>query len=127
VTAAAHKQLGTLSLASVLLADKNGFDNNPHDYDVLTAAVLAVVKAKPHSKAGVLTDGTVAVTAFLPDDQAFRVLVRSLTGRWLRSEKDVVAAVASLGIDTVEKVLLYHVVPGATITKKAALQRTVRS
>jgi uncharacterized surface protein with fasciclin (FAS1) repeats len=30
--------------------------------------------------------------------------------------------VAGLGIDTVEAVLLYHVVPGATIDKRAALR-----
>jgi uncharacterized surface protein with fasciclin (FAS1) repeats len=117
---AAAKPLGTKSLASVLLADKTGFDHNDHDYDVVTAAVLAVLKAKPKSAVSVLTDGRTPVTAFVPNDHAFRVLVHDLTGKSPRAEKDVFAAVASLGIPTVEKVLLYHVVPGATITAKAA-------
>lgn len=106
----------------MLLADRAGYDRNGDDFDVLTAAVLAVLAAKPKSPVGALTDGTVAVTAFLPDDRAFRTLVKDLTGKQVRAEKDVFAAVAGLGIDTVEAVLLYHVVPGATITKKAALR-----
>ena len=114
--------LGNTSLASVLLADKSGFDTNKYDYDILTAAVLAVLKAKPHSPVGVLTQGDVALTAFIPSDNAFRRLVYSLTGKWVYSEKDVFAAVAGLGIDTVETVLLYHVVPGATITKAQAVK-----
>ena len=114
--------LGNTSLASVLLADKSGFDTNKYDYDILTAAVLAVLKAKPHSPVGVLTQGDVALTAFIPNDNAFRRLVYSLTGKWVYSEKDVFAAVAGLGIDTVETVLLYHVVPGATITKAQAVK-----
>jgi len=117
----AHPALGTRSLAAVLLADKSGFDRNADDFDVLTAAVLAVLKAKPKSAVGVLTNGTVAVTAFLPNDRAFRTLVKDLTGKNIRDEKQVFNAVAGLGIDTVEAVLLYHVVPGATITEKAAL------
>ena len=40
----------------------------------------------------------------------------------IASEKAVFAAVAGLGIPTVEAVLLYHVVPGATITAAMALK-----
>jgi uncharacterized surface protein with fasciclin (FAS1) repeats len=114
-------QLGTRSLAAVLTSDGNTFDHNPYDYDIVTQAVLAVLAAKPNSPVGVLADGNTPVTAFLPTDQAFRFLVKDLTGKWVVSEKKVFAAVAGLGIDTVETVLLYHVIPGATITKKAAL------
>jgi uncharacterized surface protein with fasciclin (FAS1) repeats len=113
---------GTRPLAAVLLADKNGFDNNPYDYDIVTAAVLAVLNAKPSSPVKVLTDGTVALTAFLPNDRAFKLLVHQLTGKWVASEKDVFAVVASLGIDTVEQILLYHVVLGATITAADAVK-----
>ena len=118
---ATPKPLGTSSLAGVLLADKSGFDHNGADYDVLTAAVLAVLTAKPASKVSVLTDGKVALTAFLPNDRAFGKLVADLTGRKPASEKATFDAVAGLGIPTVETVLLYHVVPGATVTKQAAL------
>lgn len=119
---AAHHPLGTTSLASVLTSDGNRFDRNSRDYDIVTEAVLAVLAAKPASPVGVLADGTTPVTAFIPNDQAFRLLVKDLTGRTLRSEKAVFEAVAGLGIDTVETVLLYHVVPGATITRRAALR-----
>jgi uncharacterized surface protein with fasciclin (FAS1) repeats len=121
-SATSPKPAGTTSLASVLLADKSGFDHKDGDFDIVTAAVLAVLKAKPSSPVKVLTDGKVALTAFVPTDKAFRKLVEDITGTCPRSEKDVFAAVAKLGIPTVETVLLYHVVPGATITKAAALK-----
>jgi uncharacterized surface protein with fasciclin (FAS1) repeats len=89
--------------------------------------VTAVLKAKPKSAVGVLGNGRVALTAFVPNDTAFRLLVRDLTGRSLASEAAVFRAVAGLGIPTVEKVLLYHVVPGATIdSKKAAKANNAR-
>ncbi len=117
------KPLGTKSLAAVLTADKSGFDRNGSDYDILTAAVLAVLKAKPASPVKVLTDGKTALTAFVPNDRAFERLVADLQKtKRLPSEKAAFTAVAGLGINTVEAVLLYHVVPGATITKKAALK-----
>ncbi len=119
---AAHP-LGTKSLASVLLADKSGFDHNGKDFDILRAAVLAVLKAKPNSPVKVLTDGNTALTAFLPTDQAFELLVQDITkSKHLPTEKAAFAAVAGLGINTVETVLLYHVVPGATVDAKTALK-----
>jgi len=124
--AAAHgktKPLGTRSLAAVLTADKSGFDRNSYDYDILTAAVLAVLKAKPSSPVKVLADGKTAVTAFIPNDRAFQKLVADIQhSKRLPGEKAAFTAVAGLGINTVESVLLYHVVPGATITRKAALK-----
>ncbi|MGF1663459.1 MAG: fasciclin domain-containing protein [Kineosporiaceae bacterium] len=112
---------GTTPLAEVLLADGDDFDHDSADYDIVTQAVLAVLAEKPDSPVGVLTQGEVAATAFVPNDRAFRLLVRDLTHENIRQEADVFAAVAGLGIDTVETVLLYHVVPGATIDSEAAL------
>lgn len=121
--AGGKKPLKTKSLAAVLTADKRGFDHNGHDYDVLTSAVQAVLKAEPGSKVAVLADGKTALTAFLPNDRAFQLLVKDITkSRKLPSEKKAFTAVAGLGINTVESVLLYHVVPGDTVTKKAALK-----
>lgn len=121
-SAAPAAPTGTRSLAAVLTANGNGqFDNNPFDYDIVTQAVLAVLQAKPNSPVKVLTDGNVALTAFLPPDFAFRDLVRQISGKYVASEKDVFDAVAGLGIDTVEAVLLYHVVPGVTITSSDAV------
>lgn len=121
--APAAQAQGQRSLAAVLTADGNGtFDTNAKDYDIVTQAVLAVLGAKPNSKVKVLTDGSVALTAFIPNDQAFRLLVKDLTGIAPKSEKQIFNAVAKLGIPTVEAVLLYHVVPGATIYSSAAVK-----
>jgi hypothetical protein len=115
---------GTTSLASVLTGDGNQFDRDWYDYDIVTEAVLAVIAADTNGDSPVrlLTDGSTPLTAFIPNDRAFQVLVKDLTGTWVRTEQDVFAAVAGLGLDTVEDVLLYHVVPGATITARDALR-----
>lgn len=121
-SASAATPTGTRSLATVLAADGHSFDRNWYDFDIVDAAVAAVLQAKPKSPVGVLADGTVPLTAFLPNDRAFQVLAADVTHRWYGSEGQVFAAVAGLGIDTVEQVLLYHVVPGATITSRQALR-----
>jgi len=114
---------GTSSLAALLAADGSGFDRNWYDFDILDNAVGAVLAAKPSSPVAVLADGTVPLTAFLPNDRAFQVLAFQLTRKWYSGEAAVLGAIAGkLGIDTVEKVLLYHVVPGATIDSTAALK-----
>ncbi len=114
---------GTTSLAEVLTSDGGKqFDKNWHDFDIVTEAALAVLAEKPKSAVGLLTQGDQALTAFIPNDRAFRLLVRDLTGKKPRTEAATFNTVASLGIDTVETVLLYHVVPNATITKKDAKQ-----
>jgi len=120
--AVAKTAAGTNSLAAVLTAGGVAFDKNWNDYDIVTAAGLAVLKAKPTSKVSVLTDGSVALTAFIPNDRAFQKLVKDITGKTLLRERDVFGAVAKLGIPTVEAVLLYHVVPGATITSGQAVK-----
>jgi hypothetical protein len=114
---------GTQSLAAVLTSDGNTFDKNWNDYDIVTEAALAVLAAKPNSTVGVLTKGDVALTAFIPNDRAFQTLVKDLTGSKPSTEAKTFAAVAGLGgIDLVETVLLYHVVPGATIDAATALK-----
>jgi len=121
--APAHAAPAEQSLAAVLTADGNGtFDNNWYDYDIVTQAVLGVLAAKPDSNVKLLTDGSTALTAFIPNDRAFRLLAHDLTHRWYRTEKGVFdKLVAKLGIDAIEKVLLYHVVPGGPIMAKDAL------
>lgn len=116
-----HHTPGQASLAALLAEDGAGFDRNPSDFDILDNAVTAVLTAKPSSPVAVLADGGVALTAFLPTDQAFRRLAQDLTGQSSKSESRVFATLAEqLGVDTIENVLLYHVVPGATITYKQA-------
>ncbi len=119
-TAPAAK-VGTTSLATVLAADGHHFDHNWNDFDILDKAVTTVLKAKPDSKVAVLTKGNKRVTAFLPTDRAFRKLVRSLTGKAPHTEKATFNKLAKVAdVATIEAVLLYHVVPGVTITKAQA-------
>lgn len=122
--ASAHgktSQLGTSSLAALLAKDGSGFDRNWSDFDIVDNAVGAVLAAKPGSPVAVLADGSKPLTAFLPTDRAFRRLAHELTGKSYTSEKAVFTDLAGkLGVSTIESVLLYHVVPGATITYKQA-------
>ena len=118
---AAEGPLGKTSLAKVLAADGAGFDKNSRDFDILDNAVRAVLAEKPKSPVSVLAKGRVKLTAFAPIDGAFRRLVLDVTGEHYRSEKRVFTEIsAAADMDTIERVLLYHVVPGAVITSKAA-------
>lgn len=122
-TSAATPPSGTRSLASVLAADGDRFDRNWYDFDIVDQAIAAVLASKPDSPVAVLADGTVPLTAFLPNDRAFQLLAFDLTHRWGRTEQGVLTRIAgTVGIDAVEQVLLYHVVPGATITSRQALR-----
>jgi uncharacterized surface protein with fasciclin (FAS1) repeats len=105
---------GDRSLAQVLAADK-GFDHNWNDFDILDKAVTTVLSAKPGSPVTVLADGSTRLTAFLPTDRAFRRLATELTGRRPHTERGTFRAIAGAAdVDTIETILLYHVVPGVT-------------
>lgn len=118
-----HHALGERSLATVLLRDKKGFDHNGRDYDILTGAVLAVLGADADSPVKVLLDGKQPLTAFLPNDRAFRRLANEALGRKHRSESTILNDLAgALGVPAIEQVLLYHVVPGATVDYRTALR-----
>jgi uncharacterized surface protein with fasciclin (FAS1) repeats len=119
---AEQQQQSQRSLAKVLAADGNRFDKKWNDFDIVHRAVTTVLGAKKGSAVGVLADGSVALTAFVPTDQAFRRLAYQLTGKRPGTEKATFAKLAkAVDVDTLEAVLLYHVVPGATITYKQAL------
>jgi uncharacterized surface protein with fasciclin (FAS1) repeats len=113
---------GTKSLATVLTSDKNQFDKKSGDFDILTKAVLTVLDAKPSSPVSILADGKAKLTAFAPTDKAFQRLAKDLTGKNIKKEAKVFQAVAGLGVDTVEQVLLYHVVPGGKLPAKVVLE-----
>ncbi len=110
------------SIAQVLAADGHHFDRRWSDFDILDAAVRAVLKAKPSSPVKVLTKRNVKLTAFAPTDRAFQRLARTLTGKTPRTERATFRTLANAaGIDTIEAVLLYHVVPGRTLGAKKVL------
>ncbi len=119
--AATAGQGGTTSLAEVLAADGNRFDRNWDDFDVVDRAVRTVLSAKPDSPVAVLAQGEERLTAFVPTDRGFRRLVNSVAGTRPASEKATFRAVAKVAdVDTIETILLYHVVPGATILSEQA-------
>jgi uncharacterized surface protein with fasciclin (FAS1) repeats len=97
------------SIADVLLSDKagddeNGFDKNWYDFDIVTQAALAL------GLGPAAADPTQALTVFAPNDRAFQVLVKDLTGSWLGSEKAIFDALA--GNPALGTVLSYHIVKG---------------
>jgi uncharacterized surface protein with fasciclin (FAS1) repeats len=118
---ASQAATGTIPLSQVLDISKPALDNNWNDFDILTGAINFVLKAKPTSAVKVLADGSVALTAFIPTDRAFRGLVKSLSGKIPNTEVKTLNALAALGADTIEKVLLYHVIVGEPIDSVAAL------
>ena len=121
--AASAKAVGEDSLAGLLTSDGNSFDRNKFDFDIVTEAALAVVGAKPDSPVAILADGTKRATVFAPTDQAFRLLLEDLTGKTVRSEKKIFDSLVELaGVDTIETVLLYHVVAGKTLTSGKVLK-----
>ena len=121
--AANAKAVGEDSLAALLTSDGDQFDKNAKDFDILTEAALAIVAAKPDSPVALVADGTTRATVFAPTDQAFRVLVKDLTGQTIKSEKKIFESLVALaGVDTIETVLLYHVIPGKTLTSGKVLK-----
>jgi uncharacterized surface protein with fasciclin (FAS1) repeats len=114
---------GTTSLAEVLASDGSSFDKNWNDFDILEAAVTAVLANDKKSAVAVLADGTTRLTAFAPTDKAFKKLAQDLSGKKFTTEKKVTTWLAkNAGIDTIETVLLYHVVVGSTLDSGKVLK-----
>ncbi len=112
--------LGKTSVAEVLAADGLEFDQNWKDFDILDQAVNDVIDAKPNSAVAVLADGSVKLTAFAPTDRAFRRLVEDLSGSKPEDEASAYETLSTVDVDTLESILLYHVVPGAPIDYRTA-------
>jgi uncharacterized surface protein with fasciclin (FAS1) repeats len=119
--------LGLNALTNVLNVAEYDFDSDLTDFDILTYLALDVMGAKPNSPVWALADGNVKMTAFIPTDRAFKKLVTALTGETLKRERKIYLAVRALGMDTVEKVLLYHVVLGDPILSEAAVAAATAS
>src|SRR6478735_2381247 len=121
--AASARAAGEDSLAALLTSDGNTFDKNKNDFDIVTEAALAIVAAKPDSPVALLADGSKRLTVFAPTDEAFRLLAKDLTGKTIKSEKKIFDSLVDLaGVDTIEQVLLYHVIPGKTLTSAKVLK-----
>jgi uncharacterized surface protein with fasciclin (FAS1) repeats len=96
------------TLADILEAQGGGTDRNWYDFDILAAGVGVAGLSETLDTEGL------DVTVFIPNDRAFQALVADLFGwrYWFASEAKILEKVASLGADTLETVILYHVVPG---------------
>ena len=104
--AAASAQADTL--ADILLSDGDMFDSNQNDFDIVTEAVLATGLGEAAA--------TLELTAFLPTDKAFRILVEDVYGLSIKDEAALFdAIVATLGVDTVRNILFYHLVAGTVM------------
>ncbi len=79
------------------------FDDNPDDFDILVAALLA-------TGAVGLFDGT-DYTVFAPTDAAFIALAQAFDPS-VGSEAEAFGVIATLGLDTIVDVLLYHLTDG---------------
>lgn len=83
---------------------------NWYDFDILTAAVVA-----DGNLVGAVTNPQTAVTLFAPNDRAFQLLAKDLTGKWYFTEQGVLDAVVGAvqaGKVDLTNVLTYHVVGG---------------
>ncbi|MBT8059524.1 MAG: fasciclin domain-containing protein [Gammaproteobacteria bacterium] len=93
------------TLADILTSDGDRFDTNQNDFDIVTEAVLATGLGGAAA--------TLELTAFLPTDKAFRILVEDLYGLSIKDEEALFnAIVETLTVPVVEQVLLYHLVSG---------------
>jgi hypothetical protein len=111
------------TLAEILTSDRNDFDRNPFDYDIVTQAVLAFP-----GLAAAAGNPDAELTVFLPNDFAFRRLAYEQTGQWIRNEEKLFNAILDVyGAPTVEAVVKYHIVvagapnPDAPISYRTAL------
>jgi uncharacterized surface protein with fasciclin (FAS1) repeats len=119
---AADVALKSMPLTEVLNLQGAAFDRNSADFDIFTWVFMDVWGQLPNSPVEAISKGDTALTAFVPTDAAFRNLVKYLTGKTLKSERAVANAVMSLGAETVEKVILYHVIVGDPILSPDALK-----
>ena len=111
---------GRTSVAEVLAADGLEFDQKWNDFDILDQAVNDVLEAKPKSAVAALAAGKVKLTAFAPTDRAFRRLAEEVSGSKPDDEASTYETLSTVGVGTIEGILLYHVVPGAPIDYRTA-------
>jgi uncharacterized surface protein with fasciclin (FAS1) repeats len=116
-SAAPAERQGNRSLAKVLATDGNEFDENWNDFDILDRAIRDVLDDNPDSDVAIVKKGRKRLTAFLPTDRAFRRLVAEFQDP-PDTEEEVYTVLAGFGLELIESVLLYHLVPKQTLTFK---------
>src|SRR4051794_31718460 len=68
-------------LSKVITPYSKKWDKKWGNYNIVSHAAFAVLKANPDSDVAVLTKGNTKLTAFLPTDRAFQKLITDLTGK----------------------------------------------
>jgi uncharacterized surface protein with fasciclin (FAS1) repeats len=101
------------TLADFLLADGDMFDTDQTDFDIVTQALLVCSNTgSDFDLVAAASDPSASLTAFLPTDKAFRILVEDVYGVAIKDEAELFAAIAAeLGCGTIEDVLAYHIAP----------------
>ena len=112
------------ALAGLLTSDGDQFDKNKPRTSTSSPRPPSPSSARSRTRpVALVADGTQRATVFAPTDQAFRLLAKDLTGKTIKSEKKIFDALVELaGVDTIETVLLYHVIPGKTLTSGKVLK-----
>ena len=112
--AGADDHLPTIAGTVIAVSSDEGPDNNPRDFDILLAAILAdeVLTA---AVSGTGDFEGVDLTVFAPNDQAFMDFTGTMT------EAAAAAALGDLlGTEALRNIVLYHVVAGAAVTEAEA-------
>ncbi|GAB7192378.1 family 43 glycosylhydrolase [Kineococcus sp. NUM-3379] len=117
---AAEKWATDVSLADVLAEDTSGPESPPRangaDFDLLSVALDRVLTARPDSPLRALADPDRALTAFLPDDDAFVAALEATARGRVPHERAAAARLRSAyPVAELEKLLLGHVVLDATL------------
>ncbi len=115
-----------VSLTDVLARDTSGPERpgraNGADFDLLKVAVDRVLTLKPASPVGLLDTAEQPLTAFLPDDAAFRAGMADVLGHPVPNERAAAGMlVDEFTVDELEALLLDHVIVGATLTSEDLL------
>lgn len=116
------------TLAEMILADADGkYDWKFWDYDIIGEIVLALIGAAEDGAIETdllaAADPNAELTAFLPDDMAFRRLAYDLTGTWIWRESKIIPALVEAvngDLQLINDIVEYHVVPGAVIDSATA-------
>ena len=116
---------GTTSIVTELAPggeeNDGAYDINEFDYHLTALLVQRVLAADPRGPVSLLADGTRRATFFQPDDEAWVLLARKLSGRALplpsaATEQAAYAYFTGLGTPRLEKILSYLIIPGTTLT-----------
>ena len=98
----------TIVGTAIELSGGVAFDNDPNDFDILVAAVVATGINES------ILDGSDDYTVFAPTDQAFLDVASAIAQTTVTDEAAAFGIIATeLGVDGVADVLAYHVVEGS--------------